>query len=340
MKSSLCDSFRLGLLVAALPLVLACQSVWSEGEQPHQVSRDNHGVDIHSMTPEQRAAYLKKEMQDAQHRNADTAGMTADQKDAYRKKEADRREKDAQQQALADRKELLMNSLASVKDMDAKAEAAFKEKQYRVCAGFYQSIALATVAGSEAQVEKARNRLVELEDLSKAKLKEADEAEYKQDFMAEIDLLATIGREFPQTKTAETAMRKLAALKSRADVAGYVELAQAEVLEKDGKLVDAIALYKSISANPRYENTLPGLKAVRKLDELNKNEEVKTKVKGELEARADKEAPLLLAAAKNFAANSRPKLAIEKLQTVIEKFPESKYAEQAKQQIEELKDIK
>ena len=60
-------------------------------------------------------------------------------------------------------------------------------------------------------------------------------------------------------------------------------------------------------------------------------------MKTELDAKADREAPVLLNSAKNFASNHMPKQAIEKLQIVIDKFPNSKYAEDAKKQMAELK---
>ncbi|MCY3023388.1 MAG: hypothetical protein NTW87_30785, partial [Planctomycetota bacterium] len=87
----------------------------------------------------------------------------------------------------------------------------------------------------------------------------------------------------------------------------------------------------------RYENTVPALKARRKLEELNKNEATKAKIKAEGDAKADREAPLLLYAAKNFLANNYPKQAMEKLQQIVDKFPTSKWAEDAKKQLADLK---
>jgi TolA-binding protein len=101
--------------------------------------------------------------------------------------------------------------------------------------------------------------------------------------------------------------------------------------------MDALAIYKSVAANPRYENTVPALKARMKLEDLDKNEATRTKIKSETDAKADKEAPLLLAAAKNFLLNNKPKEAAEKLQIVIDKYPDSKYAQDAKKQLSDLK---
>jgi len=126
-------------------------------------------------------------------------------------------------------------------------------------------------------------------------------------------------------------------LKSRPEVSGIVELAQAEGYEADGKLMEAVKLYESIGNNPRYENSVPALKAKRRLEELAKNDETRTKIKTEVDAKADKECPALISSAKNFVANNLPKQAIEKLQLVIDKYPSSKYADEAKKQLSELK---
>jgi TolA-binding protein len=139
------------------------------------------------------------------------------------------------------------------------------------------------------------------------------------------------------TKAHDTALRRLITLKSRPEVAGYVEMSQAEALETDGKLMDAIRIYESVAANPRYENTVPALKARRKLDDLNKNEATKAKIKTENDAKADKEAPMLLARARDFVSNNMPKQAMEKLEQVVAKFPNSKYAEEAKKMLADLK---
>jgi TolA-binding protein len=114
-------------------------------------------------------------------------------------------------------------------------------------------------------------------------------------------------------------------------------MSQAEALETDGKLMDAIRIYESVAANPRYENTVPALKARRKLDDLNKNEATKAKIKTENDAKADKEAPMLLARARDFVSNNMPKQAMEKLEQVVAKFPNSKYAEEAKKMLADLK---
>jgi len=93
---------------------------------------------------------------------------------------------------------------------------------------------------------------------------------------------------------------------------------------------------QAIINNPRYENSIAALKATRALDDLNKNEETRAIIKKEFLAKADKDAPQLLAIAKNFVTNNQPKAAKQKLETVIDRYPDTPYADEAKKQLEVL----
>ncbi|MFH0938757.1 MAG: hypothetical protein V1899_05705 [Planctomycetota bacterium] len=311
-------------LVLMMTLALLGRA-WCEGEE----------------TSEEKAkkeAKFKDDRAAAERRVADTSKMTPEQRADYKETEQHRKDKENKAKNLADYKEKTLNNLNSIKELFNKAEAAFKEKQFRTAGSFYDLIVLATVPGVEMFVETSRNRLVEMEDIAKQMLSDAVDFDLKQDFVKEVELLTTILHDFPKTKTCEVAMRKVINLKSRSEVAGYIELAQAESLEANDKLLDASNLYRSIASNPRYENSVPALKAARKLDDFNKNEGMRAKLKAEINIKADKEARPMLNLAKNYLANNKPQMAIEKLRQVIEKFPDTSYAEQAKNEIEQLKD--
>jgi hypothetical protein len=273
----------------------------------------------------------------AAHNAAVNNARTPEEAKAAMDKQRKARNDAQKKQDLAEYKEKVLGNLAAVKELFAKAEESWKNQKYAEAGQLYNSVAMATVAGSEEMVETSRGRMVEMEDLAKGHLKAADDNDIKRDYLKELDELSLVVKEFGLTKTHDTAQRRLITLKSHPEVAGYVELSAAESLETDGKLMDALNIYKSVAANPRYENTVPALKARRKLEELDKNEATRSKIKTETDAKADKEAPLLLASAKNFLLNNKPKEAIAKLQTVVEKFPDSKYAEEAKKQLAGLK---
>lgn len=320
------EAALVGTLAALAATALLCGSL-NAGEGGGGARREAREMDER----------LNQARADAARRNALENANSAEERAKALKAMSAARDKQERAQNLAEFKEKTMNNLASVKEMFAKAEAAWKEKSYGQAAPLYSSIQYATVAGSEEMVQTSRDRMQELEDVSRAKLKAADDADLKRDYTKEIDELGFILKELNLTSGKEIALRRLANLKSKPDVAGLVEFAEAEGLEAEGKLSDAAAAYTSISNNPRYDNTIAGLKARRRIEQMGQNEETRAKLKTEHDAKADKEAPVLLGSAKNFLANKMPNQAIEKLQAVIDKYPESKYAEEARQKLAELK---
>jgi hypothetical protein len=262
---------------------------------------------------------------------------TPEARAAAKKALGDAKNKDQSKQDLANFKQKTMDNLANIKELFAKAEDSWKNKLYGDAAPIYNSVVMATVPGAEDMVETSRGRMVELEDMAKTHLKNADDCDLKRDYVKEVEELAIVHHDFTLTKSYEVALRRLVNLKSRPEVSGYVELAQAEGLESDGKLTEAVKLYEAICNNPRYDNSVASLKARRHLDELSKNDDTRAKLKSEVDAKADREAPVLLNSAKNFASNNMPKQALEKLQMIVEKFPNSKYADEAKKQMAGLK---
>ena len=245
---------------------------------------------------------------------------------------------DAQKkQDLADYKEKIMGNLAAIKEMFAKAEESWKNQRYGEAGQFYSSVTQATVAGSEEMVETSRGRLIEMEDLASGHLKGADDDDIRREYVKEVGELVLVVKDFGLTKAHETALRRLITLRSRPEVAGYVELAAAEVLEGDGKMAAALVLYRLVASCPRYEGTVPAMRARRRIEELEGNEASRAKIKAEMDAKADREAPPLLNSARNFVLNNRPEEALEKLRLVIDKFPGSKYAEEANKYAEEAR---
>ncbi len=271
--------------------------------------------------------------------NRDAAeARVADPADTANGKKVDAKKVAAQKKAdLAEYKGQVKDNLSSVKAMFQTAEQAWKAKDYKQAGTFYASVAQATVPGSEEMVETSVLRInSEMENLAKDHIRAADDAGLIRDFMKEIDELSIVLKDFGITKSRADAFRKLTNLKTKPEVAGFVEFSQAEQLLADNKLTEAIAAYTAIVSNSRYEHSIPALKSQRKLDELNKNEETRARVRTEFTAKADKEAPQLLNAAKNFATNNMPKKAKEKLEIVLDKYPGTTYAEEAKKQIDEL----
>jgi hypothetical protein len=262
----------------------------------------------------------------------------ASQANTQAKKKRDAAQKDNPKDPKNDPeyKEKLAENLAAVKDLLDIAEAKFKEQNYREAAGFYKSVTLATVAKSEPLVETARKRLIEMEEMAQQHLNAANDADLARDYVKEVEELGIVMREFAFTKAVEQATTRLAALKPRKEVQGLIELAQAGAAEAAGNLAQAYRMYKAIAENPRYENTLAALKGRKGAERLQNDEATRENLKTQLKAEADKEAPPLLNSARNFLLNHQEAQAKEKFQQVVEKFPGTDYAEEAKKELAKL----
>jgi hypothetical protein len=234
-------------------------------------------------------------------------------------------------------KEKLADNLAAVKELLDTAEAKFKEQNYREAAGFYKSVTLATVPKSEPLVEQARKQLIAMEELAQQHLNAANDADLARDYIKEVEELGIVLREFAFTKAVEQATTRLAALKPRKEVAGLIELAQAGAAEAAGNLAQAYKMYKAIAENPRYENTLAALKGKKAAERLQNEEATRENLKTQLKAEADKEAPPLLNSGRNFLLNHQEEQAKEKFQLVVEKYPGTDYAEEAKKELAKLR---
>jgi hypothetical protein len=238
--------------------------------------------------------------------------------------------------AEAEYKQKMAENMESIKEMFRTAEDLYKEQRYREAASFYQSVAMATNPKAQKEVDTSRSRLLEMEELAQQHLKAADDADLAREYLKEVEELTIVVKDFPFTKACATALNRLVALKSRREVAAHVDYAEAEAAEAAGNLAQALKLYKKLAENPRFENSVPALKARRKVDSLQKDEATREALKTQLMAEADKEAPVILNAGRNFLLNNRPAEAKEKFRAVIEKFPDTTYAEQARQELEKL----
>lgn len=273
---------------------------------------------------------LQQAYDQAQARDRQNAGTTTKADQAARAKEQAKRD-------VAEFKQNMTNNLASIKELSRLADADMKEKKFAEAGQFYGSVAMADVPGSEDYAEQARNNLQKLEDMAKDCLHEAEDADIQRDYIKEAERFLYILQEFPFTKAKERALAGITSLRSRPEVAAFEEFKKGEQLEADGKLIDAEKAYEGITLNPRYDHSVAALLAKRKLDAFGDNEQTRAAKKAELDARAKKEAPSLMASAKNYLANNMPKEAMRKLQDVIDRYPNTSFAEEAQKQLAELK---
>jgi len=188
-------------------------------------------------------------------------------------KEMMAREQDKKE--LAEFAQKTLSNLGDIKEMFTKAEESWKNQKYGEAGLLYTSVSKATVPGAEEMAETSRGRIIEMEDLAKTHLKAADDYDLKRNYIKEAEELVFICQELYLTKTKEIALRRIITLKSKPEISGYIEFAQAEQYEIDGKKDKAKKAYEIISLNPRYINTLPSLKAKNKLEKMEKTEEKK-----------------------------------------------------------------
>lgn len=237
-------------------------------------------------------------------------------------------------------KEKVALSEERIKELFANAELKYGEGSYREAGAFYYQVMQARddAALPKAQdlVKKATDKVLAMDGLAKQHLDNAKDADVKRDFMKEIEELGELCKQFPFAKCYDEARARLIALKNRKEVAGHVELAEADELAASGKLGDAIELLKKIQENPRYQNSIVTMKATRRLQELSEGDAARERLQQEREALAETEAPKLMATAKNFILNKETARAKEQLNAIIEKFPGTKYAEEAKGKLGEL----
>jgi hypothetical protein len=218
-------------------------------------------------------------------------------------------------------------------------QARMKDQKYREAAESFRFVvqAGANLAKEEAQAHEA---LAEIEALAEEHLRKADQAEARKEADSakiQIEEFGVILRDFPWTRARRTAETRLTALRSRKDVAAYVAYTEAEEAEAAGDLLRAIKLYTAIAENPQNANLLPGVKARKKVAFFKEDETSKEQIAKLLAAQAEKEAPPLLASARNYLLNDLRDLAREKYRIVLERWPGTKEAVQAQAELDKLK---
>ncbi|MCX7804626.1 MAG: tetratricopeptide repeat protein, partial [Planctomycetota bacterium] len=232
-------------------------------------------------------------------------------------------------------KQIQKANLAMIKEMKAKADDAFKNQRYREAAQFYGSIALADVPGSETMAEEARAKFVEMEKLAQGHLDAAEDFILQRQYVKAVEELRIVVNEFPFTDAAPKAAARLRGLQSKKEVAAYCAYAEAEGLEQAGNFRAAIRAYRDIVA--RHPESVPAVRAEKRLAVLEKDAAVQEKVKAEIAAEAEAQAPAIFNIAENFMKSGMNDSAREKLNMIIEKYPGTPQAEEAKKKLDALK---
>jgi hypothetical protein len=235
----------------------------------------------------------------------------------------------------SDELEKLSKNLAGIKELFDRAQTAWKLERYQDAALLFKSVSLATVPGSEKYVSDSRDRLSELETIARKHLQAAGDEEIRREYANEARDLLLIVNEFPDTAACPEAQRLLSVLKSHAEAAAVLELEQAKDLEASGKFSKAIAQFNAIAANPRYQNSIAAIEAGHRAAQLQLDKS-KHDVAG-MEDVAEREAHALLAASRNLLLNKMNDAAVRKLTEILNKYPKTPTASEAKKLLDDIK---
>ena len=227
-------------------------------------------------------------------------------------------------------------SLDAIKAILDRGEESFKAESYPAAFECFADVAACRgVPGAAVHVDKARARLLEMERIAEDKLEEARLARRQGKGAEALAVLEVLLKKYPYTKSAEGARDLLGILSSDPKVAAEVALLQAEELDKAAKYPEAAAAYAAIMR--LYPDSVQALKAKLRLKAMNEDEAIAKAIADAQKNAADTECPRLLIMARNFATNKLYDQARGLYEKLIQKYPESDYAKEARKALEELK---
>jgi hypothetical protein len=230
-------------------------------------------------------------------------------------------------------------SAAAIGEAFKAGEAAFKAENYPVAFEFFVDVAAcAQVQGAANFVDQARGRLLEMERMAADKLDEAKLKKLQADGPGALGIVRLLLEKFYFTRSADEGRNLMMGLAADPRVAAAVAMLAAEDLDSAGKYYDAAARYQALMK--KYPDSVQALKAKLRLEAMSKDEAIAAALKEGAGKAAEVECPKLLAAARNFLANGLPDRARPLFQKVVEGYPETEYAKEAKQALDELNAVK
>lgn len=185
-------------------------------------------------------------------------------------------------------------------------------------------------------LDAADRRIGQIEDIARKGLMEAKNHAFAQRVEQAIRAFVLVQTDFPQSYSAMEADKELLKFTLRPDVKGQLNMAKAASLETQNKFREALALYKEVAEHPRLANTALALKAHQAFERLSKDPKAKLWISTEQMIEEDKKALVALNAAKNFLMNRMQDQARTRLREIVEKYPESRYAVEAKKLLTEI----
>ncbi|MFW6162686.1 MAG: tetratricopeptide repeat protein [Planctomycetota bacterium] len=218
----------------------------------------------------------------------------------------------------------------------ARGRRAFERKDYRTAVAALRSVAGAGIPGEEQ--DQARELLAEIDRRALAKLEDGKALELEEKLGSAIRAYRACVREFHGSQPAADAAERLRAFRDdealRQRLADYMAarlVAQAEQAIEAGRFGPAAEALDRVLE--RYKDAANADKARALREKLDSDPEIKAQIR-ERAVRAD--AQRLLRLADGYRRNDRAEKAREVYQQIIEEYPETRYAETAKQHLAEL----
>jgi tetratricopeptide (TPR) repeat protein len=241
------------------------------------------------------------------------------------------REKRRQQEAQARKQDAIKQSKQVAADAMTKGEEAYKESRYAAAYLYYKDAA----AGPDAKrAAEARKRIAEIEAMARRKLVEADVLIRRRRRTQAVEVLKQLIESFPYCEAARTARDKLLRLSNMPSVRADIRFAEGEAQEQAENYHEALKIYDEVRR--QWPEELAALRARVAADRIRSDPDKMAWVREAMEAEAERECPMLLNLAKNYLMNDDTARAREKLQKVVEDFPGTTYAEDARAMLDAL----
>ena len=270
-------------------------------------------------------------------RAVDYFDLSKDQKDDIRQKILKLREEAAKKKAKEEakaRKQAQATSLAEVKRLLKKGEEKMKNGDYSAAQSFFRAIESCQIPGASKYTSKAKAHILEIEELARKKLNDAEVKHLLREYVAEAAVLEQVLNDFAHTKAARKAKSKLSLLSREPKAASTIAFAKAKAEEDAENYGEAVRLYREIMKN--WPGQIAALKAEYAIGRLTSDPEIAALLREHAEFEASKVCPGWLNIAHNYRMNEDKDRAREYLQRVLDKFPGTTYAEEAKKKLAEL----
>ncbi|HOX07156.1 MAG TPA: tetratricopeptide repeat protein [Planctomycetota bacterium] len=226
-------------------------------------------------------------------------------------------------------------STAMVAEAFKSGETAYKAENYPGAFEFLVDVAAcAHIQGAAAFADKSRAMILEMEKMAADKLEEARLKKLQGDGPGALEILKVLREKFYFTRVADEANNLLVALATDPRVAAAVDMIKAEEADTAGRYAEAAEKYESIMK--KFPESVQALKAKLRLEAMKKDEAIAAAIKEGAGKAADTACPKWLATARNYLANGRTDQARPYFQKVIENYPDSAYAKEAQQALDEL----